>query len=128
LLTNPGEAEDQRCQLLEPGRRVLTSPVASLSFVKKELSSLRSQLECGKALQQRCAIARESGVSDLISFAKMLIRHSYGIINHCRYAIHTSRPEGINNKIKVIKRKAFGFHDEEYFSLIIIKDAFATSD
>lgn len=30
--------------------------------------------------------------------------------------------EGINNKIKVIKRKAYGFHDIEYFSLII-KDA-----
>ncbi|HUV01470.1 MAG TPA: transposase, partial [Bacteroidales bacterium] len=40
---------------------------------------------------------------------------------------HTSRLEGINNKIKVIKRKAFGFHDEEYFSFII-KDAFATSN
>jgi len=32
--------------------------------------------------------------------------------------------EGINNKIKVIKRKAYGFHDVEYFSLII-KSAFA---
>jgi transposase len=32
--------------------------------------------------------------------------------------------EGINNKIKVIKRRAYGFHDMEYFSLVI-KDAFA---
>jgi transposase len=35
--------------------------------------------------------------------------------------------EGINNKIKVIKRKAYGFHDIEYFSLII-KDSFARSN
>ncbi|RLC07470.1 MAG: hypothetical protein DRH43_11715, partial [Deltaproteobacteria bacterium] len=35
LLTNLGEAEDQRCQLFEPGGRVLTPPVASLRFVKK---------------------------------------------------------------------------------------------
>ena len=33
--------------------------------------------------------------------------------------------EGINNKIKVIKRKAYGFHDTEYFFLVI-KDAFAS--
>jgi len=82
---------------------------------------------CEKSLQRWCSIARESGIPALIGFAKMLTRYSYGIINHCRYAIHTSRLEGINNKIKVIKRKAFGFHDEEYFSLII-KDAFATSN
>jgi len=35
LLTNLGEAKDERCQLFEAGRRVLTSPVASLRFVKK---------------------------------------------------------------------------------------------
>ncbi|MCX5677103.1 MAG: transposase, partial [Planctomycetota bacterium] len=28
-----------------------------------------------------------------------------------------SRLEGVNNKIKVIKRKAYGFHDPEYFAL-----------
>jgi transposase len=31
--------------------------------------------------------------------------------------IGTSRLEGLNNKIKVIKRKAYGFHDPEYFAL-----------
>jgi transposase len=37
---------------------------------------------------------------------------------HCRYPIHTSVLEGINNKIKVIKRVAYG-RDEEYFFLKI---------
>jgi len=27
--------------------------------------------------------------------------------------------EGVNNKIKVIKRKAYGFHDLRYFTLKI---------
>jgi hypothetical protein len=35
LSINLGEAEDQRCQLFEPGGRVLTSPGASLRLVKK---------------------------------------------------------------------------------------------
>lgn len=74
-----------------------------------------------------CEMARESGIRTLAAFAKMLERYAYGIINHCRFPLHTSRLEGINNKIKVIKRKAYGFHDTEYFCLII-KNAFATSN
>ena len=35
------------------------------------------------------------------------------------YPIHTGKLEGVNNKIKVIKRKAYGFHDLRYFTLKI---------
>ena len=31
--------------------------------------------------------------------------------------ISTGKVEGINNKIKVMKRNAYGFRDEEYFKL-----------
>jgi len=78
-------------------------------------------------LEHWCSIAVESTIRPVIAFAKTLKRYAYGIINHCRFPIHTSRMEGINNKIKVIKRKAHGFHDIEYFSLII-KNAFAHSN
>lgn len=78
-------------------------------------------------LAQWCSIAVESKIRPVIAFAKTLKRYAYGIINHCRFPIHTSRMEGINNKIKVIKRKAYGFHDIEYFSLII-KNAFSYSN
>ena len=53
----------------------------------------------------------------------MLERHRQGILNHCEYPIHTSKLEGVNNKIKVIKREAYGYHDERYFSLKV-KQAF----
>jgi len=56
-------------------------------------------------------------------FIKTLRRFEYGILNHCHFPIGTSRLEGINNKIKVIKRKAYGFHDPIYFGLKI-KQAF----
>lgn len=78
-------------------------------------------------LAQWCSIAVESKIRPVIAFARTLKRYAYGIINHCRFPIHTSRMEGINNKIKVIKRKAYGFHDIEYFSLII-KNAFTYSN
>jgi transposase len=50
-----------------------------------------------------------------------LENYSYGILNHCEYPIGTSRLEGCNNEIKVIKRQAYGYHDVRYFALKIIE-------
>jgi transposase len=54
-------------------------------------------------------------------FANMLATHSYGILNHCDYPIHTGVLEGCNNKIKGISKRAFGFHDNRYFTLKVIQ-------
>jgi len=75
------------------------------------------------ALAEWCALAREDGHPALVRFAGTLERYSYGIINHCKHGIHTCKLEGVNNKIKVIKRTAYGFHDLDYFGLKI-KQAF----
>jgi len=77
-----------------------------------------------RALDDWCNLARAVGHPSLASFATMLERHRQGILNHCDYPIHTSKLEGVNNKIKVIKRDAYGYHDERYFSLKV-KQAFA---
>ena len=53
------------------------------------------------------------------AFTKMLERRRYGILNHCDLAIHTGKLEGVNNKIKIIKRNVYGFHDLRYFTLKI---------
>jgi transposase len=76
-----------------------------------------------KALDQWCALAHASGIPALATFARNLCRHEKGIVSHCRYPIHTGRLEGINNKIKVIKRQAYGFRDDAYF-ILKIKGAF----
>lgn len=63
--------------------------------------------------------AVRSRVPALLRFARRLKPYLRGIIAHCRWRLHTSLLEGINNRIKVIKRRAYGFHDEEYFFLKI---------
>jgi transposase len=75
------------------------------------------------ALEAWYTVAEEVGHPALVRFANMLRRHEYGILNHCDHPIHTSKLEGVNNKIKVIKRIAYGFHDLEYFALKV-KEAF----
>jgi transposase len=70
-----------------------------------------------KMLAEWCEVARQDGHRALAKFAETLERHQYGIISHCKHQIHTSKLEGVNNKIKVVKRIAYGFHDLEYFAL-----------
>ncbi len=67
--------------------------------------------------------AVRSRIQPLASFAKRLAVHAHGIIAHARWPLHTSLLEGINNKIKVIKRMAYGLRDDDYFFLKI-RDAF----
>lgn len=45
-------------------------------------------------------------------FARRLTPYVPGILAHCRYPLGTNLIEGINNKIKVIKRMAYGFRDD----------------
>lgn len=63
--------------------------------------------------------AKESGISLLEKFADRLKSHLSGILSYCEYPITTGIIEGINNKIKVIKRVAFGYRDMDYFFLRI---------
>ena len=63
--------------------------------------------------------ATESRIPPLVRFAKNLAKRLPGILAHCRYPLNTSILEGFNNKIKVIKRMAYGFRDHEYFFLKI---------
>jgi transposase len=87
----------------------------------KHIWSYRSRTWAHNALDEWCALARTLAQRAVTRFAKMLDRYRYGILNHCDYPIHTGILEGVNNKIKVIKRKAYGFHDLRYFSLKIIQ-------
>ena len=60
-----------------------------------------------------------SGVAEVIKFAATISLHRYGIIKYFNHRFTTGMVEGINNKIKLLKRQAYGFRDMEYFKLRI---------
>lgn len=64
-------------------------------------------------------LVSESGLQPLMRFAKNLRKYLRGILASAQFAMHTSLLEGVNNKIKVIKRMAYGFRDTAYFFLKI---------
>ena len=61
----------------------------------------------------------ESGIAPLLQFARKLKPYLPGIVASASYPLHTCRLEGMNNKIKLMKRMAYGYRDLEYFFLKI---------
>ena len=60
-----------------------------------------------------------SGLAPVQQFAWRLKGYVDGIIASAVYRLNTSVLEGMNNKIKVIKRVAYGYRDNDYFFLKI---------
>ena len=61
----------------------------------------------------------DSGIAPLLQFAGRLCPYLGAILAHCRYPLHTTVLEGINNKVKVVERMAYSCREEEYFFLKI---------
>jgi transposase len=61
--------------------------------------------------------AKESKVPQLIKMAGTIMAYRTGILAWYDCHISTGKVEGINNKIKVMKRTAYGFRNERYFEL-----------
>lgn len=63
----------------------------------------------------------KSNLPQFAAVVKMIERYSYGIFNYFKYKITNAASEGFNTKINVIKRRAYGFRDLEYFMFKILQ-------
>lgn len=64
--------------------------------------------------------AKDSRLPRLIKMANTVAAHRSGILAWYYCRISTGKIEGINNKIKVMKRKAYGLRDDKYFELKLL--------
>ena len=65
-------------------------------------------------------MARASKIPMLTKFANTLSAHRTGILAYFDHRISTGPLEGTNNKIKTMKRQAYGYRDMEFFKLKIL--------
>jgi transposase len=63
--------------------------------------------------------AESTGICMLHQFTRTLRFHAHGLLAYYDYAISTGPLEGMNNKIKTMKRQAYGFRDHQFFLLKI---------
>jgi len=97
-------------------------PLLCVYLLRDELKRLwfyRKPAWAQKAWEHWIEQAAQSGIAALELFARRLQSYWHGILARCRHPLNTSVVEGINNTIKVIKRRAYGYRDEEYFFLKI---------
>ena len=104
-------------ELLAANRRLMT--VYVLKDDLKQLWRYRYPGSARKFWKSWYSRAMRSRIEPLKRFARNLKPYLRGILAHCHYPLHTSVLEGINNKIKVLKRMAYGFRDDDYFFLKI---------
>ncbi|HEX3556712.1 MAG TPA: ISL3 family transposase [Thermoanaerobaculia bacterium] len=124
LLKSPENLDPER----DEGARLeealkLNGPLATAYYLKEDLRQFWEQP--GKRfaaafLDGWVRRAEASGVRILQEMAKTLEARRAGLLAYYDYPISTGPLEGTNNKIKTMKRQAYGFRDQEFFKLKIL--------
>ena len=121
LLRNPENLDQRQATSLDELLAV-NQPLMLVYLMKSELKGLwyaRTERAARWRLTHWLNQALSSGVASLERFAKNLRPYAEGIIASASYPLSTSMLEGVNNRIKVIKRMAYGYRDTDYFFLKI---------
>ena len=124
MLKNPenlDETKDEKKRLDEA--LALNKPLATAYYLKDDLRRFWDQP--GKAfattfLDGWIRRANASGIKVLQQMAKTLAAHRTGLLAYYDVMISSGPMEGTNNKIKTMKRQAYGFRDMEFFKLKIL--------
>jgi transposase len=117
---NLDESRDEKARLEEA--LALNAPLATAYYLKDDLRQLWEQPNRTAArdfVTSWYLRAMDSGIRVMQQFARTLVGGLAGILNWFRHPISTSPLEGVNNKIKTMKRQAYGFRDQEFFKLKI---------
>ena len=124
LLSHPqnltGTARQNLRLLLAANKRLNTAYLLKESF--GQLWDYSSEAWARKFFDNWRAQLRWQRLAPYEHFAAMIERHWDGIAAHCKPGnkVALGFVEGLNNKIRVIQRRAYGLRDEEYLRLKVL--------
>jgi transposase len=124
LLSHPqnlkGPARKNLRLLLAANQRLNTAYLLKESF--GQLWDYNSEAWARKFFESWRAQLKWQRLKPFELFAAMIERHWDGIAAYCKpeNKIALGFVEGLNNKIRVIQRRAYGLHDEEYLKLKVL--------
>lgn len=113
----PAEQQPKLDELLAANQALMTTYVMKAAL--KELWQPSSAWQWRRTWKSWLSMAEESQVEPLQRFARRLKIYWRGIVARVRWPMHTGQLEGINNRIKVMKRMAYGYRDSDFFFLKI---------
>ncbi|MCG2586912.1 ISL3 family transposase, partial [Massilia sp. TS11] len=109
----PADQQPKLDELLAANQGLMTVYVMKASL--KELWQIENAWQWRAAWRNWLEMANGSGIEPLKRFARRLASYWRGILARVRWTMHTGQLEGINNRIKVMKRMAYGYRDSEFF-------------
>ncbi len=124
LLKNPenlNAAKAEKDRLKEALQ--LNHPLSCAYYLKEDLRQIwfqKSKDRAHRVLADWVKRAESSGIKMLVKFSKTIASFRSGILAYYDYRISSGALEGTNNKIKTMKRMAYGFRDMEFFKLKIM--------
>lgn len=124
LLSHPqnlkGPARKNLKLLLAANKRLNTAYLLKESF--GQLWDYTSEAWARKFFENWRAQLKWQRLKPYEKFAEMIERHWDGIAAYCQPGnkVALGFVEGLNNKIRVIQRRAYGLHDEEYLRLKVL--------
>ena len=113
-----GGNEAKYDSLLQENRLLFT-----IDLIKEKLSdayAMTDEVKMADAIIDIIDICNATGNKHLLWFGKLLDTHFEGVIAHATYIISSGKIEGINQKIKTLRRHGYGYPDDEYFFLKIM--------
>ena len=124
LLKNPENLDTQKREKerLEEALK-LNQPLSCAYYLKEYLRQIWLQAnkkQAERILDDWIQKAQSSSINILMKFAKTLAGYKSGILAYYDFRISSGPLEGTNNKIKTMKRMAYGFRDMEFFKLKIM--------
>jgi transposase len=124
LLKRPANLDPKRKEKerLEEALR-LNAGLATAYYLKEDLYEFWEQEDYYQAetfLLQWIESAEATKIRQLVTFAQTLRTYHSGLLNYYDYPISSGPLEGTNNKIKTMKRQAYGFRDPEFLKLKIL--------
>ncbi|GAB6975095.1 ISL3 family transposase [Prevotella falsenii] len=120
LLCNGEDIYDNKHRERPDNALNMNRPLAQAYYLKESMREIWGQADKATAsivIDDRIKQAHSTKVPIIQKVANTIAMYRYGILAWYDCHISTAKVEGINNKIKVLKRNAYGFRDEEYFKL-----------
>lgn len=102
----------------------LNEPLYKGYLLKEQISDILDEKELGGAisrLEKWIQNVMVSGIEPFIKCVKTIRHYFYGLCNYFKHQITNAGSEGFNTKINVIRRRAYGYSDLDYFILKIFQ-------
>ena len=116
LLKNPDDLTDTQAQTLKGLRRnggALWRAYQLKEALRAIFAGDLTQTQVLELLARWCSRAQRCRIPDFVKTAQTIRKHTDGITAAIERKLSNGRHEGLNNKIRTMTRRAYGFHSPE---------------